>query len=33
MIENLTIREYILNDKDKVLAILKLNVPEYFAES
>lgn len=33
MIENLTIRAYKPADKDNVLAILKLNVPEYFAES
>lgn len=33
MIENLTIRAYKHTDKDKVLAILKLNVPEYFAKS
>jgi ribosomal-protein-alanine N-acetyltransferase len=33
MIENLTIREYKSNDKNEVLAILKLNVPKYFAES
>jgi ribosomal-protein-alanine N-acetyltransferase len=33
MIENLTIREYKSNDKNEVLAILKRNVPKYFAES
>ena len=33
MIEKLTIREYKATDKDNVLAILKLNVPAYFAES
>ncbi|MFT5715413.1 MAG: ribosomal-protein-alanine N-acetyltransferase [Flavobacterium sp.] len=33
MIKNLIIREYTSNDKDKVLAILKLNVPKYFAKS
>lgn len=33
MIEKLTIREYKAADKDNVIAILKLNVPAYFAES
>jgi ribosomal-protein-alanine N-acetyltransferase len=33
MIENLTIREYKSNNKNEVLTILKLNVPEYFAKS
>jgi ribosomal-protein-alanine N-acetyltransferase len=33
IIENPTIREYKSNNKNEVLAILKLNVPEYFAES
>jgi ribosomal-protein-alanine N-acetyltransferase len=33
MIENLKIRAYHPNDKPKLLGLLKLNVPVYFAES
>jgi N-acetylglutamate synthase-like GNAT family acetyltransferase len=33
MINNITIREYKLTDKDKVLEIFKRNVPKYFSES
>ncbi|MEZ5173887.1 MAG: GNAT family N-acetyltransferase [Bacteroidia bacterium] len=33
MIENLNIREYKVSDKNQLLEILKLNIPEYFAES
>jgi ribosomal-protein-alanine N-acetyltransferase len=33
MIDNLIIREYKITDKDSVLAVLKLNVPDFFAKS
>jgi GNAT superfamily N-acetyltransferase len=33
MIDNLIIREYKTTDKNSVLAVLKLNVPDFFAKS
>ncbi|SDW54341.1 hypothetical protein SAMN05444338_103148 [Flavobacterium degerlachei] len=33
MIDNLIIREYKTTNKDSALAVLKLNVPDFFAKS